>query len=37
MDDYISKPLRRLTLEQTLHRWIPSAPGRGRDEQSAAA
>jgi len=37
MDDYISKPLRRLTLEQTLHRWIPSAPSRGRDEQSAAA
>ncbi len=37
MDDYISKPLRRLTLEQTLHRWIPSSPRRGRDEQSAAA
>jgi PAS domain S-box-containing protein len=37
MDDYISKPLRRLTLEQTLHRWIPSVPSRGRDEQSAAA
>ncbi len=24
MDDYISKPLRRATLMETLRRWIPT-------------
>jgi len=38
MDDYISKPLRRALLAETLHRWIPTtgAEADSRPERSAA-
>jgi signal transduction histidine kinase/CheY-like chemotaxis protein/HPt (histidine-containing phosphotransfer) domain-containing protein len=37
MDDYLSKPLNRALLEETLRRWMPAIPAAEKNAQAAPA